>query len=85
MISQTSSIWSDTHSLAALVSEASMRDNIRLDLTDAELADISVVAEHARPGKPKLDRILADEVQRSKGAIVVGCTYFLAVGLIVSD
>ncbi|TCD71873.1 hypothetical protein EIP91_000005 [Steccherinum ochraceum] len=61
--------WS-SHSLAALVHGA---DNVRLELNETELADVSVVAERARPGKPKLDRILADEVERSKGAVVVGC------------
>ena len=50
---------------------------MRLDLDEGELADIGVVAERARPGKPRLDRILADEVERSKGAVVVGCEYFL--------
>ncbi|THH33845.1 hypothetical protein EUX98_g258 [Antrodiella citrinella] len=56
--------------LAALVNES---ENVRLELVDTELADISVVAERVRPGKPKLERILADEVERSKGAVVVGC------------
>ncbi|KAH8106959.1 hypothetical protein BXZ70DRAFT_915826 [Cristinia sonorae] len=69
-LSQASAMssWSN-HSLAALVQGA----DIRLELNEVELADISVVAERARPGKPKLDRILADEVERSKGAVVVGC------------
>lgn len=65
--------WSN-HSIAALVSGS---ENVRLELCETELADISVVAERARPGRPKLDRILADEVERSKGAVVVGCMSFL--------
>ncbi|CAL1704471.1 unnamed protein product [Somion occarium] len=67
MLSAVTTAWSDSHSLAALVSQASLKDQIRLELDDGELADIGVVAERARPGKPRLDRILADEVQRSQG------------------
>ncbi|KAI0079918.1 hypothetical protein K474DRAFT_1574151, partial [Panus rudis PR-1116 ss-1] len=67
------SAWSDAHSLAALVSEAAAQEQIRVELNDAELADIGIVAEHAHAGKPKLDRILAEEVERSKGAVIVGC------------
>ncbi|KAF4608493.1 hypothetical protein EYR40_000838 [Pleurotus pulmonarius] len=36
-----------------------------------EMHDISVVSEHARLGKPKLGRILADEVQTARGAVIV--------------
>lgn len=36
-----------------------------------EMHDISVVSEHARLGKPKLDRILADEVQMARGLVIV--------------
>ena len=68
---------SDVNSVAALLSETSEKEQVRLDLDEGELADIGVVAERARPGKPRLDRILADEVERSKGAVVVGCECFL--------
>ena len=68
---------SDVNSVAALLSETSEKEQVRLDLDEGELADIGVVAERARPGKPRLDRILADEVERSKGAVIVGCEYFL--------
>jgi hypothetical protein len=47
----------------------------RLEIDDQELEDIQVVSEMARPGKPKLDRILADEVGRSRGAVAVACEY----------
>ncbi|KAI0797925.1 hypothetical protein C8Q75DRAFT_708957 [Abortiporus biennis] len=72
MTSQVSA-WSDSASLVALMSAAHAQEHIRLELDETELADISVVAERARPGKPKFDRLLADEVERSKGSIVVGC------------
>ena len=68
-------LFSDTSSLAALVSDAA--ENVHLELDDGELADISLLAERARPGRPKFDIILADEVEMSKGALIVGCTYLL--------
>ena len=37
------------------------------------------ISEMARPGKPRLDRILADEVERSRGAIAVACKSPLVV------
>jgi hypothetical protein len=45
----------------------------RLDISDQELEDINFVSEMARPGKPKIERILADEVGRSRGAVAVAC------------
>ena len=73
--SSTYSRWSgsEAHSLAALVSEAAAEEQIRLDLDEEEIHDISVVAERARAGRPVFSRILADEVERAKGAIIVGC------------
>ncbi|GBE82153.1 hypothetical protein SCP_0405330 [Sparassis crispa] len=62
---------SDTRSLAALVTKES--EQLQHDLDAQEMEDVGVVAEHARPGKPRLDRILADEVERAKGSIIVGC------------
>lgn len=47
----------------------------RLEIDDDELEDLNVVAEMARPGKPKLERILADEVERSRGAVAVACEF----------
>ncbi|KAH8116953.1 hypothetical protein DFH11DRAFT_1141658 [Phellopilus nigrolimitatus] len=38
-----------------------------------EARDLQVVSEWARPGKPKLRRILADEVEAAKGRIAVAC------------
>jgi hypothetical protein len=46
---------------------------MKLDIGKQEMNDISVVSEHARPGKPKLDRIVADEVENSKGSMIVAC------------
>ena len=52
------------------------------EMDEQEAIDINVVSEHARPGKPKLDKVIADEVQASKGAVVVACqlTPFVILG-----
>ncbi|KAF9815300.1 hypothetical protein IEO21_04663 [Rhodonia placenta] len=67
--------YSDAGSLAALVAEIDTKggDHLRLELDELEMQDVGIVAEHARPGKPKLDRILEDEVGRARGPILVGC------------
>lgn len=44
-----------------------------LEIDEDEMEDLHVISEMARPGKPRLDRILADEVERSRGAIAVAC------------
>ena len=45
------------------------------EIDEGEMEDLHVISisEVARPGKPRLDRILADEVERSRGAIAVAC------------
>ncbi|KAI1795794.1 hypothetical protein LXA43DRAFT_1163671 [Ganoderma leucocontextum] len=68
--------WTDTDTFAALVPRgevASVREELLLNLDEREAEDVGIVAEHARPGKPKFDRVLADEVERAKGAIAVAC------------
>lgn len=64
---------SDAHSLAALVSEEAAAERIRLDLDEEDVADISMVAERARGGRPNFHKILADEVEQAKGSVIVGC------------
>jgi len=44
-----------------------------LEIDEEEMEDLHIISEMARPGKPRLDRILADEVERSRGAIAVAC------------
>ncbi|RPD70283.1 hypothetical protein L226DRAFT_616325 [Lentinus tigrinus ALCF2SS1-7] len=68
--------WTDTDSFAALVPRGdvdTVREQLRLVLCAKEVEDVGIMAEHARPGKPKLERILADEVDRAKGALAVAC------------
>lgn len=68
--------WTDTDTFAALVPHGeveSVREQLKLDLDEREAEDVGIMAERARPGKPKFDRILADEADRSRGAIAVAC------------
>lgn len=46
---------------------------VRLEIDDQELEDVHFVSEMARPGKPRLERMLADEVGRARGAVAVAC------------
>lgn len=62
--------------LAPLWNSGSPDSQLPLEMDEREAADVSFISEHARPGKPKLDKMIADEVQASKGAIVVACQFF---------
>lgn len=67
---------SDAASVRALLPEVGKGahgEEVSLVMDQRELHDVGVVSEYARPGKPKLDRILADEVQHSDGSIIVAC------------
>lgn len=46
----------------------------RLHVHEQELRDMSIVSELARPGKPKIDRILKDEVEEARGSTIVACS-----------
>lgn len=49
--------------------------------SEAEAEDMTVVAERARPGKAKIDRIVADEAGRTRGAMVVACEFIFKENL----
>jgi hypothetical protein len=65
----------DEMSVKSLMEQEGPAGGLRLEVEDDEMADVNVVAECARPGKPKIERILADEVEHSDGSTIVGCTY----------
>jgi hypothetical protein len=52
-------------------------DDAKVEIEAQEMNDVEVISEHARPGKPKLNRIVTDEVESSKGSTVVACKCFL--------
>ncbi|KAJ4000746.1 hypothetical protein F5050DRAFT_1728597 [Lentinula boryana] len=45
----------------------------RLIVEGQEMRDVSAVSVKVRPGKPKLDRILHEEVETARGSVVVAC------------
>ncbi|KAF8495630.1 hypothetical protein JB92DRAFT_2606857, partial [Gautieria morchelliformis] len=49
------------------------RRSSRFGMDEAEAEDMPIVAERARPGKAKIDRIVAEEAGISRGAMVVAC------------
>jgi len=55
------------------LTEGDRDSRLAFEMDEREATDVDAVSEHARPGKPKLDKLIADEVQASKGAIVVAC------------
>ncbi|KAN0061676.1 hypothetical protein ACQY0O_005667 [Thecaphora frezii] len=61
---------SDSASRAEVIGKP-QKDDVPIDLDDDEDADLRVVAELARPGHPKLDRIVHEEVEQSHGRILV--------------
>lgn len=44
-----------------------------LEIDEQEAKEVDIMSEHARPGKPKLDKVIADEVEQSGGSVVVAC------------
>jgi hypothetical protein len=56
--------------------ESLMREAVeepQLEVGEQEMRDISIMAEFARPGRPKVDLILRDEVGKTGGRVVVAC------------
>lgn len=54
-------------------------EEVRLEIEAHEMRDLNVVSEHARPGKPKLDEIVAEEVEKFEGSVVVACKLFTSL------
>ncbi|KAA1471129.1 hypothetical protein DENSPDRAFT_837057 [Dentipellis sp. KUC8613] len=72
----TRSVYSHPNSMHALMPQVEMGaggEQVQLELDDREMLDLSVMAEFARPGRPKLDVILRDEVTKATGLVAVAC------------
>jgi hypothetical protein len=67
----TASLATQASSMQALMRET--MDEPQLELGEQEMRDINVMAEFARPGRPKVDLILRDEVAMANGRIVIAC------------
>ncbi|TFK55046.1 hypothetical protein OE88DRAFT_1717113 [Heliocybe sulcata] len=61
------------YAMMPTVGTGSHGETVKLDVDEQEIRDIGIVSEHAWPGRPRLERILADEVKASKGSVIVGC------------
>jgi len=62
---------SDADSIHSLIHQ--LDNMIKLEVEEDEMVDANIIAETARPGKPKLERIIADEVENSQGSVIIGC------------
>ena len=60
-------------------------DNVPIDLDEEEDNDLRVVAELARPGHPKLDRIIREEVERSAGRTLVASCGPTSLGAVLKS
>lgn len=70
---------SDVSSVYAMMPQTGVGaygEEVKIDFDVREIHDVSVIAEHARPGRPKLDRLLAEEVANSRGSVIVACKFF---------
>lgn len=52
-------------------------EEVALQFTDEEVEDMLTMTEFAWPGRPKLDKLLKEEVERAKGPLVVACEFYL--------
>ncbi|KIJ68920.1 hypothetical protein HYDPIDRAFT_79795 [Hydnomerulius pinastri MD-312] len=59
--------------MSSMMSDGSSDQQIRFEIDEQEAIDVEIIAEHARPGKPKLDKVIADEVEAAKGSVIVAC------------
>jgi hypothetical protein len=72
----TASLATQASSMQALMRET--MDEPQLELGEQEMRDISIMAEFARPGRPKVDLIVRDEVATASGRVVVACEWSIA-------
>lgn len=46
-------------------------------IDEADYAAMNAMSEFARPGKPKLAKVLEEEIEQAQGRIIVASEYFL--------
>lgn len=64
---------SSRHNMLPQVVTYKPPDSVGFEIDEQETNDVDVVSEHVRPGKPKLKKVIAEEVERSGGSVVVAC------------
>jgi len=55
----------------------------KFDMDEVEAEDMPIIAERARPGRPKIDAIIAEEARRSQGPLVVACEFYFTVSVLL--
>ncbi|KAL4067986.1 hypothetical protein V8B97DRAFT_1866638 [Scleroderma yunnanense] len=60
------------HTLPQIMTHG-LLDSPGFEIDEQEANDVDVVSEHVRPGKPKLQKMITDEIERSAGSVVVAC------------
>lgn len=53
-------------------------EEMEIQFSEEELEDVLAMMEYAWPGHPVLDKLLQEEVEMARGAIVVACGFFLS-------
>jgi len=67
---------SAVQSLMPKTGKGARGEEMEIEFSGEELEDVLVMAEYAWPGRPRLDKLLREEVEKARGAIVVACERF---------
>lgn len=57
------------------VGKGARGEEMKIHFSEEELDDVLAMTEYAWPGRPMLDKLLQEEVENAKGALVVACEY----------
>ena len=67
---------STVHSMMPKTGKGARGEEMEIQFSEEELEDVLAMAEYAWPGRPMLDKLLQEEVEMARGAIVVACGCF---------
>jgi len=67
---------STVHSMMPKTGKGARGEEMEIRFSEEELEDVLAMAEYAWPGRPMLDKLLKEEVEMARGAIVVACACF---------
>ena len=60
-------------------------EEMKILFSKEELEDVLAMSEYAWPGRPMLDKLLKEEVEMARGAIVVACACFYSFSSLFRD
>jgi len=69
---------SAVHSMMPKTGKGARGEEMEIEFSEEELEDVLAMAEYAWSGRPMLDKLLQEEVEVARGAIVVACACFLS-------